>query len=273
MDFEILCVTMNQKDFSKIVEMNIHSNVIFANQANHTEFKRFEFDGNEARMIITDTHGVGINRNLALMYAKGDVCLFADDDVTYVNNMENLVVNEFKAHPDADIIVFNLDTDSENRKQIRYDNTKKCPPWQNLPWGCFRIAFRLNSIRRANIWYTTLFGGGCKFPSGEDSMWLTEAKRKGLCFYVSNKVIGKVSFDTSSWFTGFDNKFYYAKGAFCQATHPNSASLRLLYFLWRLNNFPSLTNKEKWIWMNNGRKGYQRMLSYDEFITNINKKV
>mgnify|MGYP000166988024 CR=1 FL=1 len=32
--FQILCVTMNQNDFSKIKQMNIHSNVIFANQTN-----------------------------------------------------------------------------------------------------------------------------------------------------------------------------------------------------------------------------------------------
>lgn len=30
--FELLCVTMHQKDFSKIQEMNIHSDVVFANQ-------------------------------------------------------------------------------------------------------------------------------------------------------------------------------------------------------------------------------------------------
>ena len=33
---EILCVTMHQKDFSKIRQMNIHSNVLFANQAGRT---------------------------------------------------------------------------------------------------------------------------------------------------------------------------------------------------------------------------------------------
>ncbi len=33
LSFEVLCVTMNQNDFSKIKEMNINSDVVFANQA------------------------------------------------------------------------------------------------------------------------------------------------------------------------------------------------------------------------------------------------
>ena len=120
--FEILCVTMHQKDFSKIEQMNIHSDVVFANQADRTCFEEKEFDGHRARMITTDTRGVGINRNLALTYAKGEICLFADDDVTYNDDMEERVLAEFDAHPDADIIIFHLDTDSD-RKQIKYNKT------------------------------------------------------------------------------------------------------------------------------------------------------
>ena len=36
--FEILCVTMHQTDFAKVEEMNIHSNVVFANQCNRTAY-------------------------------------------------------------------------------------------------------------------------------------------------------------------------------------------------------------------------------------------
>ena len=39
LSFEILCVTMYQKDFSKIGEMNIHSNVVFANQCDRTSYE------------------------------------------------------------------------------------------------------------------------------------------------------------------------------------------------------------------------------------------
>ena len=123
--FEILCVTMHQKDFSKIEQMNINSDVVFANQADRTSMNELEFNGHRARMITTDTRGVGVNRNLALTYAQGEICLFADDDVTYDDDMEERVLKEFDAHPDADVIIFHFDTDSD-RKQVKYPKTKKC---------------------------------------------------------------------------------------------------------------------------------------------------
>lgn len=263
--FQILCVTMHQTDFSKLQEMNIHSDVIFANQADRTGMAEHTFEGHTARMITTDTRGVGVNRNIALMYADADICLFADDDVTYTDDMENIVVSEFEAHPDADVMIFHLDTDDPLRKQVKYAKTKKCGPFTRMPWGGFRIAFRLNAVRKANLWYTTLFGGGCKFPSGEDSMWLHDGKKKGLTFYVSDKTIGTVSFRESTWFTGADERFFYAKGAYYQAVHPKTLALWTGYFALRSRSMCDMPWREKQRWMRRGAQGYQEMMSFEEF--------
>ena len=263
--FEILCVTMHQKDFSKIKEMNIHSNVVFANQAGTTAYDELEFEQKRARMITTATRGVGINRNLALTYADADICLFADDDVQYVDNLEEIVLHEFDAHPDADVFIFHLDTDDEKRKQVKYSKTRKHGRFERMPWGGVRIAFRLPSVKKANVWFTTLFGGGCVFPSGEDSMWLLEAKRKGLNFYVSKETIGTVSFAESTWYTGYDEKFYFSKGAFYAAVHPKSIYLWLLYFAFRTRGSGNLSFSEKMRWMKIGRKCYTNMVSFGEY--------
>lgn len=260
--FEIACVTMHQKDFSKLNEMNIHSDVIYANQCDRTAYEEVEFDGHTARMISTETRGVGVNRNLALTYAEGDIVLFADDDVTYIDDLEDIVTAEFDAHPDADVFIFHLDTDDPKRKQKKYPKTRKCSRFERMPWGGIRIAVRLNSIRKANIWFTTLFGGGCIFPSGEDSMWLTDAKHKGLVFYVSKETIGTVSFENSSWFTGADEKFYYGKGAFYQAVHPKTKYIWMLYFALRTSKGGKLPFKDKMKWMKCGDKGYTEMKSF-----------
>lgn len=265
--FEILCVTMHQTDFSKLQQMNIHSDVFFANQADRTAYEELEFEGHKARMLTTDTRGVGVNRNMTLQYAKGDICLFADDDVTYCDDMEEKVLAEFAAHPDADIMIFHLDA-GQQRKQIRYPQTKKCRGLYRMPWGAVRVAFRLSAVRKANVWFTTLFGGGCIFPSGEDSMWLTEARRKGLTFYVSKETIGTVSFAESTWFTGFDEKMYYGKGAFYQALHPKAFGLWATYFLLRTRNYGKLSVGDKINWMKRGRQGYVRMKGFEAFQKN-----
>lgn len=262
--FEILCVTMHQKDFSKLQQMNIHSDVVFANQADWTDFAECEFEGHRARMITTDTRGVGINRNLGLMYAQGDICLFADDDVTYGDDMEEMVLAEFDAHPDADIIVFHFESDSE-KKQIKYSRTKKCSRFTRLPWGSVRIAFRLDKVRKANIWFTTLFGGGCLFPSGEDSMWLAQARRKGLKFYVSRETIGNISYEESSWFTGYNEKYYFGKGAYYQAVRPRTFSLWQIYSVLRTYGYGDMSLREKMNWVRYGAEGYRKMIPYEKW--------
>lgn len=262
--FEILCVTMHQTDFSKLEQMNIHSDVFFANQADRTAYEELKFEGHTARMLTTDTRGVGVNRNMTLQYAKGDICLFADDDVTYCDDMEAKILGEFATHPDADIIIFHVDA-GETRKQISYPKTKRCRGFFRMPWGAVRIAFRLEAVKKANLWFTTLFGGGCIFSSGEDSMWLHDARKKGLCFYVSRETIGSTDVAESSWFTGYDEKFFYGKGAGIAATHGSMAGLWIWYYLFRYRKAGQLAIAEKKRWMRLGRQGYDQMRPYETY--------
>lgn len=258
---------MHQKDFSKIKEMNINCDVIFANQCDQTSFEEMKFgDSNTARMISTQTRGVGINRNLTLMYATGKYCLLADDDVVYDDDMKKRVVSEFESHPDADVMIFHFESDDEkNRSLVKFSTTKKWHRMKNLPFGGIRIAFRLESVRKANVYFTSLFGGGCTFPSGEDSIFLSDLRKAGLKFYVSKETIGKVSFEASSWFTGYNEKFYYGKGAFYQAVRPRLKFFWMLYFLFRSRKRKQMKMSEKLRWMKNGARGYKELLSYDDF--------
>ncbi len=252
---------MHQKDFSKVKSMNIHSNVVFSNQGDTTSYAEEKFDGHTAKMVTTDTRGVGKNRNIGLLYASAKICLLADDDVIYRDDLESIILSEFDSYPDADIIIFHLDTDSIERKQRQYSRTRKHRRFEAMPWGGVRIAFRLSTIQKANLWFPTLFGGGCTFPAGEDSRFLIDAKRAGLTFYVSNQTIGTVSFAESSWFTGGDERFFYGKGAFYQAVHPKTKYFWMLYFAYR-TTAEKLSFFKKLIWMKNGTIGYKEMLSY-----------
>lgn len=264
--FQILCVTMHQKDFSKIAEMNIHSDVIFANQSDHTLYQETVYDGkHKARMITTTTRGVGKNRNIALSYADADYCLFADDDVRYCDDMEQIVLSEFQNYPNADIFVFHFDSDDPVRKQKKYDMTRRHRMTERMPWGSCRIAIKYSAIQKANLWFTTLFGGGCMFPSGEDSLWLSEAKKAGLRFYVSDKTIGTVSYATSSWFTGYDEKMFFGKGAFYAAAHPSFFHIWMLYFAFRTQRLTEVPLHDRIRWMKAGRAGYHAMCSFEDY--------
>ena len=263
--FEILCVTMHQNDFSKVKEMNIHSDVVFANQCDHTSYEEIVFEGHTAKMISTQTRGVGVNRNFALTYASAKYCLLADDDVVYFDNLEEIVVSEFEAHQDADIMIFHFNSDDLSRQQTKYYKTKMWHRYRNLPFGGVRIAFRLDSVKKANVMFTTLFGGGCVFPSGEDSMFLSDLRKKGLKIYVSKETIGNVSFSTSTWFSGYDEKYYYGKGALYQAARPKYKYVFMFYMIFRSRKMKNISVKDKLIWMLNGMRGYRELLSYNQF--------
>lgn len=268
--FEILCVTMHQKDFSKLQEMNIHSDIVYANQCDRTAYDEMQFDGHTAKMISTQTRGVGKNRNLALIYASADICLLADDDVRYNDDAEEKILAEFESHPDADVIIFHFESDDPTRMLAKYAKTKKWRSPRN-PWGAVRIAFRLGAVKKANLWCTTLFGGGCTFPSGEDSLWLKAARKAGLTFYVSKETIGTVSFETSTWFTGYDKKYFYGVGACYAAMNPSISFLKRWYTVLRTRGDGELSASEKMRFMKYGKDGYQKMMSYDEYIKNINR--
>ena len=266
--FEILCVTMKQTDFSKIKSMNIHSDVVFANQTDKTAFDQIQFDGEHlAKMISTQTRGVGINRNLSLIYASADICLLADDDIVYRDNVEQIVLNEFEKNPNADIFLFNYEAVGAEKRKIKiFKKTQNSSKIFRKMGGGIRVAFRLSSVKKANLWFTTLFGGGCVFPCGEDSKWLVDAYKKNLNVYVSKEFIGTVSFEDSSWFSGVNEHYFYGFGAYYRDAHPLTYPLWLIYFALRTSKMTKMGFFEKIRWMHNGINGYQQLQSYKDFI-------
>lgn len=264
--FQILCVTMNQCDFSKLEEMNINSDVIFANQCKMNKDETFKFNDHIARMISTNTKGVGINRNISLLYADADICLLADDDIVYFDDVEEKVIREFENHPDADVFFFHLNSSDASRSVKKPNKTIRLHRWSRLPWGGAHVAFRLSSIKKANIWFSTLFGGGSIFPSGEDSIWLLDARKHGLIFYSSEETIGDVDMSNSSWYTGVDESLYYGKGAMYECIGKCPMLAWEIYFALRTKNKTQLSFKERILWMQTGRKGFKKMQSYTDYI-------
>jgi glycosyltransferase involved in cell wall biosynthesis len=250
---EVLCTTMHQKDFSKLKEMNIQSNIVFANQADRYAYEEIEYNGHIAKMVTTAQRGVGKNRNTALLYASGDICLLADDDVCYVDGYPQAIINAFNKVSNADIMIFNLITQSQ-RKQRQNKSIKRV--WSPMGYGAPRIAFKLYKVKKANIWFHQLFGGGCKYPSGEDSLWLLDALRKGLKIYTYPLIIGEIRQETSTWFKGFNEEFFFGKGAALKAGYPKSCYLRMLYFMFRTKNLTSLPVSQRMKFMLSGMRDF-----------------
>ncbi len=231
MTLEVLCTTMHGDDFSLVEKMNIASDAVFANQTDRTAYETLETDGHLIRMVSTETRGVGINRNTALMHAKGDILLFADDDIRYRDGYRDAVLSAFESIPDADMIVFGMNL-SKGGEVTRLGPGKAgiLPIWRLMRYGAVHIAVRKSSLDKANIWFSTLFGGGAEYSHGEDSLFLREAHKKGLHIYGHPYCLGECKNDESTWFCGYDKEYFFDQGALYRALFGRSAGIMGLQY-------------------------------------------
>lgn len=216
MRLQVLVSTMHQSDDSLIEKMNIRSDAVIVNQTDSFSYKEIIEDENIIKIYSLNERGVGLSRNSAFMRSDADICLFADDDVTYVDDYEKKIIDEFQKHPKSDVIVFNVPSTNKDPRQKDYiaKKWKKLTTINCFRHGTFRIAVRRNQILKKNIFFTLLFGGGAKYSAGEDSLFLAECIRKGLKVYESDVIIGNVSHEESTWFKGYTDKYFMDKGAF-----------------------------------------------------------
>lgn len=263
MRLQVLTATMNQKDFSLIEKMNISSDVVFANQCKVTGYEECTFQTWKAKMISTNTKGVGTNRNLALMYSDGDIILFADDDIVYMDDYSSKVIEAFEKNKGADALIFGLDMVKNGKREFLIRNkNKRLFFWNSLKYGACVLAARREFVEKWNIKFTELFGGGTLYSCGEDSLFILDLFRKGAKIYAVEYVLGTHVNDTSTWFTGYNEKFFYDKGAWIACAFPKSRHLIKWYFILRFRKKTelSLSNIHKYI--NSGIQGFHSLRKF-----------
>lgn len=228
---EVVCVTMGQKDFSRVEQMNLSGDAVFGNQADTYRRDVLEHNGHTVSMITTQTRGVGINRNLALLHATGDILLLADDDIRYADGYEEGVRRAYEQHPDADMIIFSMDITQNGRviRQVK-NRDSRLRLYRALRYGTCVCSIRRESQRRANIWFSTEFGGGTKYAHGEDTLFIRDAFRRGLRVYTSSFCLGTCAKDTSTCFHGFDEKYFFDQGVLYRALFGRAAAPFCLRF-------------------------------------------
>lgn len=211
-------------------KMGIKGSAIIANQ--HHDDSKPPMSSENITFVNSGTCGVGINRNLCLLYADGDILLFGDDDMTYCDDYEEKVRHAFDSQKDADMIIFNLHYKNSPVKNTRRLNgdSKRVRIWNALNYGAPRLAIRRESQRKANLWFSTLFGGGARYGAGEDCLFVLDALRKGLKIYTNREIIGETDLSNSSWFKGYGDKFFSDKGALFKAGFGRLSILMILQF-------------------------------------------
>lgn len=230
MRVETLVVTVDQRDHRLVEQMNIQTDAIVGNQCGRSGEEHFARDGRQVLYLNTPERGVGRNRNLVLSRATAELCVLADDDMRFVDGYPELARRAMDACPRADVLIFNL-LEKEPRR-YRNRRIRRIRSWNYARYGAARLALRRESLLRAGIRFDTRFGGGCRYGAGEDTIFLKDCLDRGLRLYAVPWALAEIDQQApSTWFTGYDRRFFADKGALYARLYPRLWPLQGLRFL------------------------------------------
>ena len=259
MTIETLVATICQTDHSLATSMNLQTDALIGNQCGRIGTETIDLQGHRITFFHTDQRGVGQNRNLLLDQASAEILIFADDDMRFVSGYPAIARQAFAQCPKADVIAFNL----IETQPTRYRNkTIHRLRWYNYGrYGAARLAARRSSLRRAGIRFREDFGGGTLHGSGEDTIFLHTCLKKGLRLYAVPLALAQIDQQAAStWFSGYDRKFFFDKGALYACLHPLIWPVFAVRFLlrYRKKHGDAVPQSEAWRAMLAGGRSFSR---------------
>lgn len=205
----VSCVKQNISNIA--TKMNLCSDAIVINQCDENSYAEYKHNDYKIKCYSFAEKGVGLSRNNALLRSEADIILFSDEDIVYDDGYDKKIIEAFEARPYADMLLFNMDV-SEERATYHTEEEHSVHLWNCGRYPTYSFACRRDKIISNNITFNLLFGGGAKYSNGEDSLFIHECLKKGLKVYALPISIGREVPRESTWFTGYNDKFFYDRG-------------------------------------------------------------
>jgi len=209
MKLEILLSCMNRPDGKIVADSRITGDVLVVNQCGREERREFPTEEGRALWIDSSTKGLTVSRNLALETSRADICLLCDDDEVFQPDYRERILNAYGSLPQADVIIFNM----INRPAALGDSVRQIRFPQTMRVCSGQISFRRERLIRAGIRFDELLGAGTGNGAEEELKFLTDCEKAGLQIYYVPERIASVAQAESTWFSGFDETFFYNRGA------------------------------------------------------------
>lgn len=244
MKIEVIVSTMFQESIDFYKKLNLETDCLIINQTDKNSYDEVYDDGKKIRMISSDTRGLGRSRNLGLLNSKADIIVIADDDEVLETGYAENIKKEFQKHPDTDFFVFKTIIYQDGKEIIKVKEEKDLSIYNSLRYGSVHFVFKREKVLKNNISFTTYFGAGTQNGSGEDSIFLRDCFAAGFKIRTSEKLLARVYNDDSTWFEGYNEKFFYDKGMLARALFPKTYLLYIEQFLYRHKEFLEKIDKK-----------------------------
>ena len=227
MKLEVLLSVLNLNK-KNLLKMNITSSCTVINQCGKNGYEKYK----NFNIHSFDELGTANSRNRGLDLVSEDIIILCDDDVVYEKDYEKKILDEFKNNPKADVIIFNVINPYRKKRIIK--KRRKLHIYNSLNYAAYNVAFRRKSVLSKNIRMNTMFGPGAVYKSGgDDSLFIVDCLKNKLNLYSSPVVIGKIVSDESTWFKGYNEKFFFDKGALFTAISKKHRVFMMKQFLIR----------------------------------------
>ena len=253
MKIQVLVSAVEQDAAELVAKMNIHTDAVLVNQCSGYGYEEVPADGGKVQCFSLPERWVGLSRNTALLHAQGDICLFSDEDIVLADGYAEKILQAYETLPDADMILVNVKV-APARKTYWNTDIHRISFRNYGRYPAYSITAKLDALRRANVHYSVLFGGGAKYSNGEDSLFLRDCLKAGLRIYAHTVCIGEEIERASTWFSGYHEKFFKDRGVLYHFLYGKLAFLLAFRFLWvhRGEMCREIPLKKAFAWMRAG---------------------
>lgn len=209
MKLDVLMSCMHQTDHSLVEKSCITSDAVVINQCDREGECRFETEKGSVLWIDSAKRGLTKSRNMAIAASDADVCLLCDDDEVFAPDYADRILDAYDKLPEADIIIFKMigrpSAFPDRIMELKFPAIMHVSSWQ--------ISFRRVRLIEAGVRFDELMGAGTGNGAEEELKFLTDCRKARLRIFYVPVEIASVAQAESTWFKGFDETFFYNRGA------------------------------------------------------------
>lgn len=171
---EILISTMYRTSTEFLDEMFVDNNIddfyiLIVNQT--TQDKILKSNNEKIRVLNCFDSGLPKSRNIAIDNSKGNICLIADDDLVYLPNLKQKILDAYEKYPKADLISFEA-IDKDGIPYANYHNVTKHNKKSLKEIYSWVITFKRKAIVDSRLYFNHYFGLGSTFKGESEYMFL-----------------------------------------------------------------------------------------------------
>lgn len=217
MTIDILLTTYKKekKDIIKLIDdLKLTGSIIVANTCLQTSREEIYKDNTRIVILNNEIRGVSNNRNILLQNSSADIVSFFDDDCSIASeNWEDLVINEFNNHKNANAIRFDVVSNDPVRPVTAIRKSNRLHFKQIRSFGVWGFFYKRKFLIDNNLLFNPKLGSGAEHGFGEDVEFSRRVFDKTGEVYACPDILINIISSESTWFTGtYDEKFFYDMG-------------------------------------------------------------